>query len=60
MTRGGEGTPYDGLHGEAFPERRIFFRLQVYQRLGILLLEVYKRGAWGNLSFGSAKGPKKA
>ena len=41
---GGEGTPYDGLYGEAFPERRIFFRLQVYERLGILLVEVYKRG----------------
>ena len=41
---GGEGTPYDGLYGEAFLERRIFFRLQVYERLGILLVEVYKRG----------------
>ena len=44
---GGEGTLYDGLYGEAFPERRIFFRLQVYERLGILLVEVYKRGGGG-------------
>ena len=37
------GTPYDGLYGEAPPERGIFFRLQVYERVGILLVEVYKR-----------------
>ena len=29
------GTPYDGLYGEAPPERGTFFRLQVYKRLGI-------------------------
>ena len=33
-------TPYNG---EAPPERVIFFRLQVYERVGILLVEVYKR-----------------
>ena len=38
---GGGGTPYDGLYGEAPPEMGIFFRLQVYERLGILLFEVY-------------------
>ena len=38
---GGGGTPYDGLYGEALPERGIFFRLQVYERVGILLAEVY-------------------
>ena len=32
-TRG--GTPYDGLYGEAPPERGTFFRLQVYKRVGI-------------------------
>ena len=41
---GGEGgTTYDGLYREAPPERGIFFRLQVYERVGILLVEVYKR-----------------
>ena len=34
-------TPYNG--GEALPERVIFFRLQVYERVGILLVELYKR-----------------
>ena len=37
------GTPYDGLYGEAPPERGIFFRLQVYERVGISLDEVYER-----------------
>ena len=32
---GGEGTPYNGLYGEALPERGTFFRLQVYKRVGI-------------------------
>ena len=36
-------TPYNGLYGEAPPERGIFSRLQVYERVGILLGEVYKR-----------------
>ena len=40
---GGRGTPYNGLYGEAPPERGIFFRLQVYKRVGILLVEVYQR-----------------
>ena len=35
------GTPYDGLYGEAPPERGIFFRLQVYERVGILLLLIF-------------------
>ena len=38
---GGGGTPNDGLHREALPERGTFFRLQVYERAGILLLEVF-------------------
>ena len=31
---GGGGTPYNGLYGEAPPERGTFFRLQVYKRVG--------------------------
>ena len=38
-------TPYNGLYGEAPPERGIFFRLQVYERVGISLDEVYKRAS---------------
>ena len=39
------GTPYNGLYmyGEAPPKRGIFFRLQVYERVGILLVEEYER-----------------
>ena len=36
-------TPYDGLHGEAPPERGTFFRLQVYERVGSSLFKVYGR-----------------
>ena len=39
----GGGTPYNGLHGEAPPERGTFFRLQVSKRVGISQVEVYKR-----------------
>ena len=35
---GGGGTPYDGLYGEAPPERGPFFRPQVYERKGISFL----------------------
>ena len=38
-------TPYDGLYGKVPPERSIFFRLQVYERVGISLDEVYKRAS---------------
>ena len=41
-SRGG-GTPYNGLYGEAPPERGTFFMLQVYKRVGISQIEVYKR-----------------
>ena len=35
---GGGGTPYDGLYGEAPPERGIFFKLQEYTGgIGLLL-----------------------
>ena len=37
------GTPYDGLYGEAPLKSCIYFRLQVYERVGILLVEVYER-----------------
>ena len=37
--RGG-GTPYNGLYGEAPPERGTFFRLEVYERVGISRAEV--------------------
>ncbi len=33
---GGEGTPYNGLYGEAPTETGTFFRLQVFIRVGIL------------------------
>ena len=40
---GGRGTPYNALYWEAPPERGTFFRLQVYERVGISLVEVYIR-----------------
>ena len=37
----GGGTPYDGLYEEAPPEGGYLqFRLQVYERVGISLVEV--------------------
>ena len=39
---GGGGTPYNGLYGEAPPERGTFFRLEVYKRVGISGDEVYE------------------
>ena len=38
--RRGGGTPYDGLYVDAPPERGIFFMLQVYERVGISLVEM--------------------
>ena len=38
---GGGGTPYNGLKGEAPPERGTFLTLQVYERAGISRVEVY-------------------
>ena len=37
------GSPYNGLYREALPERGTFFRLQVYERVGISQVEVHKR-----------------
>ena len=37
-------SQYNGLYGEAPPERGVFFRLQVYERVGVLLVvEAYER-----------------
>ena len=56
---GGGRTSYNGLYGEAPPERGIFFRPQVYTKgLGFYPLK-YTKGQ-GNLSFGSVEGPKRA
>jgi len=40
---GRRGTPYNSLYGEALPERGTFFRLQVYERVGISPVEIYER-----------------
>ena len=37
------GTPYIGLYWEALPKRGTFFRLQIYKRVGISQVEMYKR-----------------
>ena len=54
---GGGGTPYNGLYGEAPPERGTFFRLQVYERVGILPVQVYEMV--GKSVIWSVKWPKK-
>ena len=55
----GEGdTPYNFLYGEAPPERGTFCRLQVYERVGILPVEVYEMV--GKSVTWSVKWPKKA
>ena len=38
---GGGGNPYNGLYGDAPPERDTFFRTKVYKRVGISRVEVY-------------------
>ena len=43
MFRAPGDTPYNGLYGEAPLDRGTFFRLQVYERVGISLVEVYER-----------------
>ena len=37
------GTLYNDLYGQAPPERGTFFKLQVYERVGISLVEVCER-----------------
>ena len=41
--RGGRVTLHNGLYGEAPPEWGTFFRLQVYERVEISLVELYER-----------------
>ena len=41
---GGGGTTYNGLYGEAPPERGTFFRLQIYEKVGSSQVEVHKKG----------------
>ena len=36
-------TPHDGLYRVGPPKRATFFRLKVYERVGISLVEVYKK-----------------
>ena len=40
---GAGGNPYNGLYGEASPERDTFLRLQVYDKVGISPVEVSER-----------------
>ena len=40
---GGGGYSLQWPIREALPERDTFFRLQVYEKVGILLVEVYER-----------------
>ena len=54
----GRGTTYVGLYGEAPPERGIFFRLQVYERVEISLVDVSKRVGKKICHLGLWKGPK--
>ena len=42
MYSGEEDTLYNGLYGDTPPEMGYFFRRQVYERVGILLVEVYE------------------
>ena len=55
---GGGGTPYNGLYREAPPERGTFFSLQLYEREGILLVEVYIWRGREICHLGMLKGPK--
>ena len=48
------GTPYNGLYGEAAPERGTFFRLQIYKRVGFHKFR-YMKG-YKNLHSGIKKG----
>ena len=40
---GAGGTPFNGLYGEAPPERGTFLKLQAYERIEISPVEVYER-----------------
>ena len=43
LREGGVGTPYNSLYWEAPPKRGTLIRVQVYERAGILFVEVYGR-----------------
>ena len=49
-TRTGGDTLYNGLYGEAPPERGSFFRLQIYERVGIPFVKAYCKRARGRIS----------
>ena len=57
-TRFGVKPPYNSLYEETPPERGTFFRLQVYERVRILLVEVFERVGKSCHLFGSVKGAK--
>ena len=44
------GPPYDDLYGKAPPERGTFIRLQVYEKVCISSLELFKRVGKSNIS----------
>ena len=44
----GEGNIYNGLRGEAPPERSTFFRLQVYEREGKSVISVCEKEKMAN------------
>ena len=44
---GGEGTPYNGLYGEALPETGAFFSIQVYETVGRSVVLVSKKAPKG-------------
>ena len=54
---GGRGTPYNGLYREAPPEKGTIFGLQVYARVGILIVEVHER-VGKSVIWVCGKGPK--
>ena len=41
------GTPFNGLYGEAPPDRGTYFRLQVYERIGKSVISVGKKAQKG-------------
>ena len=45
---GGGCTPYNGLYGEAPPEKGTFFRLQVYEIVGKSVMRVFERAQMAN------------
>jgi len=50
-------TSCNGLYGKALPKMGMIFRLQVYKRVGISQVEVYKRVAKSFIYYRYLKGP---